>query len=90
MTIAPPVTRDGSEFKATIQDTPGMRMLYSAQNHLDDAVERLNLDPNLHKILRTCERSLAVSVPIMTDDGNIEVYSEPGKGSEFVVTLPLK
>jgi len=75
MTIAPPVTRDGSEFKATIQDTPGMRMLYSAQNHLDDAVERLNLDPNLHKILRTCERSLAVSVPIMTDDGNIEVYT---------------
>jgi glutamate dehydrogenase (NAD(P)+) len=50
-------------------------MLYSAQNHLDDAAERLNLNPNLLRILRTCERSLTVSLPIETDDGEIEVYT---------------
>ncbi len=75
MTLAPPVTRDGTEIKATVRDTPGLRMLYSALNHLDDAAERLNLNPNLHRVLRTCERSLTVSLPIMTDDGDIEVYT---------------
>ncbi len=75
MTLAPPVTRGGAEIKAQIQDTPGMRMLYSALNHLDDAAERLQLDPNIHKVLRTCERSLTVSLPIETDDGGIEVYT---------------
>lgn len=74
-TLAPPVSREGPEFKATIQDTPGMRMLYSALNHLDDAAERLNLNPNIHRILRTCERSLTVAVPIETDEGDIEVYT---------------
>ncbi len=75
MTLAPPVTRDGPVIKAQIQDTPGMRMLYSAQNHLDDAAERLNLNPNILRVLRTCERSLTVSLPIETDDGDIEVYT---------------
>ena len=74
-TLAPPVTKDGLELKATVQDTPGMRMLYSALNHLDEAAERINLNPNLHRILRTCERSLTVAIPIETDEGNIEVYT---------------
>lgn len=52
-----------------------MRMLYTALNHLDDAAERLNLDPNLHKVLRSCERSLTVSLPIEMDDGSAEVYT---------------
>jgi glutamate dehydrogenase (NAD(P)+) len=90
MELAPPVTRDGHPISATVHDTPGMRMLYSAQNHLDDAVERLQLNPDIHRILRTCERSLTVSLPIETDDGDIEVYTGyrvqhttvrgPGKG----------
>ncbi len=75
MTLAPPVTRDGSQITATVQDTPGIRMLYSAQNHLDDAATQIGLNPNIHKILRTCERSLTVSIPIETDDGELEVYT---------------
>lgn len=74
-TLAPPVTKDGPALTATVQDTPGMRMLYTALNHLDDAAERLNLDPNLHKVLRSCERSLTVSLPIEMDDGSAEVYT---------------
>lgn len=72
MTLAPPVTRDNI---TQFQDTPGMRMLYSARNHLDDAAERLGLNPNIHKVLRTCERSLAVSLPVEMDDGSVEVYT---------------
>ncbi len=90
MSLAPPVTRDGHPITATVQDTTGLRMLYSALNHLDDAAERLQLNPNIHRILRTCERSLTVSLPIETDDGEIAVYTGyrvqhttvrgPGKG----------
>jgi glutamate dehydrogenase (NAD(P)+) len=58
-----------------MQDTPGMRMLYTALSHLDDAAERLKLNSNLHRVLRRCERSLTVSLPIETDDGEIEVYT---------------
>jgi hypothetical protein len=75
MSLAPPVTRDGHPITATVQDTPGVRMLYSALNHLDDAAERLQLNPNIHRVLRTCERSLTVSLPIETDDGEIAVYT---------------
>jgi glutamate dehydrogenase (NAD(P)+) len=75
MPLAPPVAKDGPEIKATVQDSPGMRMLYSAQNNLDEAAERINLDPNLHRVLRTCERSLTVSLPIVNDDGEIEVFT---------------
>ncbi len=74
MDLAPPVTRDGVDIKATVQDTPGMRMLYSALNNLDDAAERLQLNPSIYRILRSCERSLTVSLPVETDDGEIEVY----------------
>ncbi len=74
MDLAPPVTRDGVDIKATVQDTPGMRMLYSALNNLDDAAERLQLKPSIYRILRSCERSLTVSLPVETDDGEIEVY----------------
>jgi glutamate dehydrogenase (NAD(P)+) len=75
MPIAPPVSSDNLEIQATIRDTPGMRMLYSALNHLDEAAERLNLNPNLHRVLRACERSLLVSLPIETDEGEVEVYT---------------
>ncbi|MDM8520885.1 Glu/Leu/Phe/Val dehydrogenase [Anaerolineales bacterium HSG6] len=61
--------------KATIQDTPGLRMLQTAQSHLDDAAELLQLNPNIHRILRNCDRSLKVSLPVEMDDGSIEVYT---------------
>lgn len=75
MTLAPPVSHEGPALQAKVQDTPGVRMLYTALNHLDDAAARLNLNPNLHRILRTCERSLTVSVPIELDDGETAVYT---------------
>jgi glutamate dehydrogenase (NAD(P)+) len=50
-------------------------MLNSALHHLDTAAERLNLNPSLHRVLRSCERSLTVSLPIELDDGETAVYT---------------
>jgi glutamate dehydrogenase (NAD(P)+) len=74
MTLAPHLVQEGAETKPALEK-PGVRMLQSAQKHLDDAAERLNLSPSLHRVLRSCERSLTVSLPIETDEGDIEVYT---------------
>jgi glutamate dehydrogenase/leucine dehydrogenase len=42
---------------------------------LDDVAERLDLDPGIHAILRQPERELTVSVPVVMDDGHIEVFT---------------
>lgn len=74
MTITPPATNNNPPTQ-TRADTPGARMLQSAQINLDDAAERLQLNPSIHRVLRNCERSLTVSLPIETDDGSTEVYT---------------
>lgn len=75
MTLASPALNDKTDIRTSTPETPGARMLRTAQNHLDEAAERLQLNPNLHRILCSCERSLTVSLPIETDDGDIEVYT---------------
>jgi glutamate dehydrogenase (NAD(P)+) len=57
---------------------------------LDDAAELVGLDPDVHRILGTCERVLEVAVPVRMDDGHVEVFQGwrvhhdtkrgPGKG----------
>jgi glutamate dehydrogenase (NAD(P)+) len=42
---------------------------------LDDVAERLDLDPGIHAILRQPERELTVSVPVVKDNGHIEVFT---------------
>ncbi len=42
---------------------------------LDDVAERLNLDPGIHTILRRPERELTVSIPVIMDDGQIQVFT---------------
>ena len=41
---------------------------------VDEAAEHLNLDPNIHRMLRKPQRSLYVSVGIERDDGTYEVF----------------
>lgn len=57
---------------------------------LDDAAKLADLDPDVHRMLRTPERVLEVAVPVRMDDGSIEVFTGwrvhhdttrgPGKG----------
>ncbi len=42
---------------------------------LDDVAQRLELDPGIYAILRQPERELTVSVPVVMDDGNIQVFT---------------
>lgn len=59
-------------------------------SRFDYAAERLSLDPGLYKILRNPEKQIIVSIPVVKDNGEVEVYTGyrvlyntsrgPGKG----------
>jgi glutamate dehydrogenase (NAD(P)+) len=62
----------------------------SALRQLASAAKAINLDPGMHKFLATPERTLIVSVPVMLEEGRLEVFTGyrvqhstgrgPGKG----------
>jgi glutamate dehydrogenase (NAD(P)+) len=68
----------------------GGELLAGALGHLDAAAKALGLDPGMHRFLRSNERTLIVSVPVVRDDGSLEVFTGyrvqhstgrgPGKG----------
>jgi len=45
-----------------------------AREHLDAVAQKARLEPWLHELLRHCERSLIVSVPVRMDDGGVKVF----------------
>jgi glutamate dehydrogenase (NAD(P)+) len=53
----------------------GRLFLENALKSLDEAVEILNIDPNIHEVLRQPKRVVVVSVPIKRDDGSIKVFT---------------
>ncbi|HET7701693.1 MAG TPA: Glu/Leu/Phe/Val dehydrogenase, partial [Candidatus Limnocylindria bacterium] len=69
---------------------PGEELRDSALKQLANAAKALDLDPGMHKFLRVPERTLIVSVPVMLDDGQLEIFTGyrvqhstgrgPGKG----------
>ncbi|MBA3497204.1 MAG: Glu/Leu/Phe/Val dehydrogenase [Gemmatimonadales bacterium] len=44
-------------------------------SRFDYAAQRLSLDPGLYKVLRSPEKQIIVSVPILRDTGDVEVYT---------------
>jgi glutamate dehydrogenase (NAD(P)+) len=70
--------------------SPGEELLAGALHQLDSAAKAIGLDPGMHRFLRSNERALIVSVPVLMDDGNLEVFTGyrvqhstgrgPGKG----------
>jgi len=42
---------------------------------LDSVAKKINLDPNVHVILKQPERELTVAIPVRMDDGHIEVFT---------------
>lgn len=44
-------------------------------SRFDRAAELLDLEPGLYKILRSAEKEITLSVPIMMDNGELEVFT---------------
>jgi glutamate dehydrogenase (NAD(P)+) len=44
-------------------------------SRFDYAAQRLSLDPGLYKVLRAPEKQIIVSVPVVRDSGDVEVYT---------------
>lgn len=44
------------------------------QARFDLAAARLGLEPNLLGILRSCEREITISIPVVLDDGSVQVF----------------
>lgn len=57
-----------------MEQCPRNELLSAVLSQMDDAAEKLNLDPGYLKILREPKRALTVSIPIRMDDGSIEVF----------------
>jgi glutamate dehydrogenase/leucine dehydrogenase len=53
----------------------GRLFIENALKSLDEAAEILNIDPNIHEVLRQPKRVVVVSVPIKRDDGSIKVFT---------------
>jgi glutamate dehydrogenase (NAD(P)+) len=63
------------ETQTAVATPPGQDLWDTVVTALDDVAARLNLDPGIHAILRQPERELTVAVPVVMDDGKINVYT---------------
>ena len=53
------------------EDNPFEAMM----QRFDHAAQLLNLDPGLYKVLRNPEKQIIVSIPVVRDSGEVEVYT---------------
>lgn len=58
-----------------VAERPEQDLWDTALALLDDVAQRLNLAPGILAILRQPERELTVAVPVVMDDGRIEVFT---------------
>ena len=54
-----------------VEENPFEEMM----SRFDDAAERLGLEPGLYQVLRSPEKQIIVSVPVLRDDGSTDVYT---------------
>ncbi|MCC6313444.1 MAG: Glu/Leu/Phe/Val dehydrogenase [Thermomicrobiales bacterium] len=60
---------------AAVVSAPVAGHLADARALLDVAAEALDLDPELHELLTRPERSLTVNLPVVMDDGRLEMFT---------------
>src|SRR5512143_3833591 len=73
---APPSTLPPSP---TLKSQDGMGAEFnprlSAEARFDEAAERLGLDDGMRKVLRSPSREITVHIPVLLDDGRLEVFT---------------
>lgn len=47
----------------------------SMMSRFDRAAELLDLEPGIYKVLRSAEKEITVSIPVMMDNGEVEVFT---------------
>jgi glutamate dehydrogenase (NAD(P)+) len=65
-----PARQRGMNQNVTGEENPFEAM----QARFDLAAARLGLEPNLLGILRSCEREVTISIPVVMDDGSIRIF----------------
>jgi glutamate dehydrogenase (NAD(P)+) len=58
-----------------VAEEPSHDLWYTVQAQLEDVSRRINLNPGIQAVLRQPERELTVAVPVVMDDGRIEVFT---------------
>lgn len=58
-----------------VSQPPRQTLWDTTLQQLDDVARRINLDLSIHRVLRRPERELTVSVPVVMDDGRVEVFT---------------
>src|SRR5215207_3883197 len=53
---------------------PATDAIAEARALLEEAAAALGLEPGIRKVLSVPERSLAVNIPVVMDDGQVEVF----------------
>ena len=81
-----PATGNGARQAAPDEENPFDAMT----TRLDRAAAQLDLDPGIYRIMKRPEKQITVAVPVMMDNGEIEVFTGhrvlhntargPGKG----------
>lgn len=66
--------RNGHNGAARFVQTEEMNPFVIAQAQLDQAAQKLGLDPGVHALLREPLRELHVSLPVRMDDGTVRVF----------------
>jgi len=57
----------------------------NAMRQLDKAADIINLDKNIHEILKSPDRVVSISIPVKMDNGDIKVFA--GFRSQYNNTL---
>ena len=70
MHAAQDVTKQSEAARLSNEENPFEAMM----ERFDRAAELLHLDPSLYRVLRNPEKQITVSVPVMMDNGEIQVF----------------
>ena len=70
MQAAQDVTKQSEAARLSNEENPFEAMM----ERFDRAAELLHLDPSLYRVLRNPEKQITVSVPVMMDNGEIQVF----------------